>query len=665
MTLFDSLQREFCPPLDSSLLAALLADLESDAHGNALVPTPRQIDDLKATLRELSSQADSDESQQLSEFSDLRNLSLTEDTSSTPEFYHGNTATSSSLHSSDDSSESCSTQQHPFSSPLGFLQAALPHVSTETLSAALDHAHAGGGNGNADDMDMWDIIAGILTAESIREMEERGLDGLDEEELGGILPDDEIGWETVERKKNHGSSKPKAGKRKGLRGKTITLVDVRQQQHFRALPKRSNANINPASPPRGLAAPDPWTQLSSLATHLATLLPPHPPSFFQSYFHAPEHPTPYLALHACLKAICASLPPPQEQEEEEEEEEEERSYTETLLTLLDILLPEYESSFDDDAEAHARLIADAEVALRATRGRGDDALDLVKLLRELDFDADGQVAMGVYHHLAPDARPKHTQTQALPNGPPPVQPPPQLRPPKPRPPPAPSLSKPSPSPSPFQWQSVPPRRTSGNGAHHPLAAYIPAYNNRPTNGNGKTKTKTVRGAGNALGQGGKGDVGELGDVGIGERRRRIGESVRRRNELLRQATRMWQAGNRRTRGGEVAWYFAERAREFQELARKEALNAARVMVESKRLASKKQSEVDLHGTTVSEAIVIVKEILQAQCPSPSKPLKIITGRGSHSVNRVSVLKPAIKKALVEDGWVVGSWEGGLVVSGKR
>ena len=48
-----------------------------------------------------------------------------------------------------------------------------------------------------------------------------------------------------------------------------------------------------------------------------------------------------------------------------------------------------------------------------------------------------------------------------------------------------------------------------------------------------------------------------------------------------------------------------------------------------------------------------------------KPLKIITGKGAHSVNKVSILKPAIRRALIEDGWFVGSWDGGLVVRGKR
>ncbi|KAG5643894.1 hypothetical protein DXG03_009524, partial [Asterophora parasitica] len=553
-TLFDSLQREFCPPLDSSLLAALLAELESDEQGNVLEPTTRQIDDLRATLRELSSQADES---QLCEFSDFQLTSPTDDTSSTPEFYHGNTATSSSVNS--DTSDS---SQVSFSSPLGFLQAALPHIPTQTLSLALE-------NVDTDETDMWDIVANILTAESIREMEERGLDGLDEEGLDRTIRQGHVEWKTAEVRKKV-SGKGRHGKQKPTRGKTITLGDVRQQQRVM---KRSNSD-----PTRPAAAPDPWTQLSSLSSHLATLLPPHSPSFFQSHFHTPSYATPYVALHACLSSISSSQP--------------ERSlddYTDILFNLLDILLPIYG---DLDSMQRSRLISDVEVSLQVTNGRGDDALDLANLLRDLDTDSTSYLEMGVYHVAAPRSpQVSSPPTPTLPTGPPPVQPPPQLRP-KPKPP-STSANKPSP----FQWQSIPQRRTPNNGPH-PLAPFIPAYS-RDVNGN------KVKGAGNAYGQGGKGDIGEL-----GEQRRRAGESMRKRNELLKQATRMWQKGNSRTHGGEVAFYFAERAREFQEMARTEALNAARKMVESKRLASNDPYSVDLHGTTASEAVVIVKEILQ-------------------------------------------------------
>ena len=45
------------------------------------------------------------------------------------------------------------------------------------------------------------------------------------------------------------------------------------------------------------------------------------------------------------------------------------------------------------------------------------------------------------------------------------------------------------------------------------------------------------------------------------------------------------------------------------------------------------------------------------------PMRIITGKGTHSAGRVSVLKPALRSALMEDGWFVTAWDAGLVVRG--
>ncbi|KAG6896668.1 hypothetical protein C0992_006802 [Termitomyces sp. T32_za158] len=596
-SLFEAFQGEFCPPLDSSLLVALLADLETDALGNTITPSPSQIQEFRTLLQELSSHADE---LQLNEISDH-----TDDISSIPGFSQGTTATSSS-----DSSES---SQQPFSSPLGFLQAALPHVPTATLRSALDGIAV-------EDVDMWDIIADILTADSIREMEERGIDGLDQEGSGGY--EGGIVWETVERRKRQA----KVEKRKINRGETISLVDVRQRQHT---PKCTNADKS-----RSAAAPDPWTQLSSISSHLANLLPPHSPSFFQSYFHSPEHATPYIALHACLKSICSSQPGASAGE-----------YKDILFTLLDIVLPEYDGV---DDEARTRILYDIEISLQATSGRGNDALDLVKLLKELDSDSTGYLEMGVYHSAPQNSKAPKIRRPNLPTNPPPIPPPPQLRP----------SAKPPPSPStkcnPFQWQTVPQRRPA-NKDPHPLAASIPAY---------ASKSRGVS-PGNAWGKSVKGDVGEL-----NEHRRRMEYSMRKRNELLQQATKMWQKGNSKTRGGEVAFYFAER------------VCSSQISFDDRWLkgnyegssASEDPYSVDLHGTTAYEAIIIVKEILQAVPTSQNKktdsvalvkPLKIITGRGTHSVNQVSVLKPTIKKALLEDNWSVGTWDGGLVVRGKR
>lgn len=51
--------------------------------------------------------------------------------------------------------------------------------------------------------------------------------------------------------------------------------------------------------------------------------------------------------------------------------------------------------------------------------------------------------------------------------------------------------------------------------------------------------------------------------------------------------------------------------------------------------------------------------------SEAKPLTIITGVGAHSVNKKSVLKPALRKVLDDDGWLVSEWTAGLVVRGRR
>jgi len=49
----------------------------------------------------------------------------------------------------------------------------------------------------------------------------------------------------------------------------------------------------------------------------------------------------------------------------------------------------------------------------------------------------------------------------------------------------------------------------------------------------------------------------------------------------------------------------------------------------------------------------------------ASPLHIITGHGSHSAGGVGVLKPAVHRALVNDGWDVRMWDGGLDVRGRK
>lgn len=59
--------------------------------------------------------------------------------------------------------------------------------------------------------------------------------------------------------------------------------------------------------------------------------------------------------------------------------------------------------------------------------------------------------------------------------------------------------------------------------------------------------------------------------------------------------------------GDVAFYYAEEARKAQRQMERESLDRARALVE--RARSKKTNEIDLHGTTVNEAIHIVEDVL--------------------------------------------------------
>ncbi|KAH0836477.1 hypothetical protein J3R83DRAFT_8086 [Lanmaoa asiatica] len=641
--LYDALQAKFCPLLDTSLLAALIADLDLSQSS----PPSGQLDALRTTLKELAIQATAQHEYELADEIDSAHLSplsfTTDESASSPDFCAETTECSTA-------SDSSAISHQSFSSPLGFLQAALPHIPPSRLRRALSEA----GTGHEADVDMEPVVELLLTNEFIRELEERGLDALDDSEQSPYTLDDDLLWKRVEAKKKYTPANGKAAKKKNARGKTIPLIDIRQKQHL------------PPPAPAAPLAPDPWTQLASLSERLATLLPSHSATFFQSHFHSPNHVSPARALRAALSSIAGT-------------QSKSPSYTATtapLFTMLDVLRdsPTYTSL---DTEQRSTLYTDAQLALRATRGRADDAIDIVWLLLELELDlASGTLAMGVYHVPKSPLSPSRSFRLDLPNRNVPA-----------------AAARESQSKCQYQWGdastpershhlSSPRRRRNGRPSKgpHPLALHIPAYDS--TNQSRRSAAGKARGSGNGMGKGGKGDVGELMRPDL---RRRMATTLRKRDELLREASKAWSRGNSKTRGGEVALYFAERvrrgwvllldglltplridqqARDFQELARREALNEARIMVESKRSAAADHNTVDLHGTSISEAIVIVKEILEHEVCSAMNPLRIITGRGTHSANGVGVLKPAVRNSLVRDGWNVGVWDGGLVVRGR-
>ncbi|KAJ6568271.1 hypothetical protein DFH09DRAFT_1363043 [Mycena vulgaris] len=641
--IFESLQREFCPPLDSSLLAALLADIDPDADA-------RQIDALRSTLIELAAHADAEAPPDLAfeyEHSD--------GTSSAPDFCTsatrtgtGTTTTSSLVHAVNPAA-------------LAFLQAALPHLPAGALVRALADAAA--------EPDMWELICALLSDDTARELRERDLDA-------GANIDADLALPAASTGKQKKKRKPRRA------GTTLALSDVRQQQHHPARPRgaaRTDAG----------GGGDAWTQLASLATHLAELLPPHPPALFLSFFHAPGA-TPYTALCAALASLASGSAPPPASASNAAEEAEEGAPDPLLFPLLDVLLPAY------PALPPHTLLADAELALAAARAAarragtrdaasradqasgGEAAFELVRLLRALDDDArEGRWAMGVYHAPLPSSPSSasafnapsltSTSTAKLPTGPAPTPPPPPLALP------LPATSSSSSAGRDAGWTRVPARRTHSAPTVHPLAAHIPAYRVdvngvRVRDAGGRALYSAYPGS-----YAYSGSTGEYSGAGDADAyRRRARESLRRRDELLREAARAWQGrggggkgGRGGGRGGEVALYFAGRARELQEVARREALGAARAMVWGRRANARERDTLDLHGVTAAEAVVLVNEVLDEGGWGGDKPLKIITGRGAHSAGQVSVLKPALRRALEGDGWVVGSWEGGVSVRGRR
>ena len=465
-------------------MAALFVEI---VNGEQL-PSSAQIDSLRSSLRELATRAEQDECQ-------LAAASLSDDTNSTPDLYLGDII----------SSESSDSSQLLSGSPLSILQAAFPHLSTEALVVTLDRAEH-----DASAIDMEIIVECLLTKEYFRELEERGLDDSD---LDNAMRDHEHPWKDVKSKESF--RKPKtgtiSGNRKNNKQTLITLGDVRQIQQ---------AHARRGSGTRTAPAVDPWTQVLSIADRLASLLPPHPANFFQSCFHSPEYNTPYEAVCAVLSSIRAS--------HSSEDED-----LPSLLDLLDILLPAYENL---DPHQRSRLIEDTQLALSVTQGRGEDALDLVTLLRDLDADfASGSLEIGIYHSRPRAPSPIKSSKVSVPKVVTPASRPTQ------------EPSPPSPTkhkPNPFQWQSVPERKPPRNNTNH-LAESIPAYGSSSRNVNGGR----IKGS--------KGDVDELGISHAQNLRRRMRESLRKRDELLKEASKAWKKGSAKTRGGETALYYAE------------------------------------------------------------------------------------------------------------
>ncbi|KAI9346665.1 hypothetical protein BD770DRAFT_328044 [Pilaira anomala] len=127
--------------------------------------------------------------------------------------------------------------------------------------------------------------------------------------------------------------------------------------------------------------------------------------------------------------------------------------------------------------------------------------------------------------------------------------------------------------------------------------------------------------------------------------------IMERNELFRKAAHAYrQAKNKGPGEGGVAFYYSDNARQLDSRAKDWNMRAAR--------ATNDDHLLDLHGLTVAEAQVLVREGVtqwwsRSQMQSSRRqfqPLKIITGIGKHSEGGAKLL-PATIKLLKKGGWL--------------
>ncbi|GAA5920071.1 hypothetical protein JCM6882_005922 [Rhodosporidiobolus microsporus] len=143
--------------------------------------------------------------------------------------------------------------------------------------------------------------------------------------------------------------------------------------------------------------------------------------------------------------------------------------------------------------------------------------------------------------------------------------------------------------------------------------------------------------------------------------------LERRNAAFREAAKAFQRGHGRgvgERGGATVW--AEKGRVYERERRRWEEEAARRTVGERR-AITGHNVIDLHGLTLSQALTAVDEACNTWWSSSREafsppPLRIITGVGRHSRNQRAVLAPAVTKHLDKAGWR-WKWDDGPLVAG--
>ncbi|KAG9057581.1 hypothetical protein FS842_005542 [Serendipita sp. 407] len=453
------------------------------------------------------------------------------------------------------------------SSALQFLRAAFPDLQLHLLQDAIEDASNEGGI-----VEMEKIVEELLSAELLTDQDEFILDS----PTVGSQPE----------------TRGKAAKRKKTKVQKIIIGDVRQR------PLSSSPNQVVASD-----RIDPWTQLSSLADYLSTLLPTSS-STLLSLFHSPDYPTTFAALSSYLD----SLPACKCSEEELDT---------ALISMNDILGA-------DDFNAQW-----AEKCLRSTDCRVSDALDLYVALQRLDESGP------ITHAKAPSIKSEGKSISSPFNASHPNTPSDPKR----------SFSTPlspttakrrSSKPNPEGWQVVD-RQSPRTPNAHPHADYIPAYRNLKVNRAieeswRERRIEALRKASHHWQRSQDGHGRQIAAYYADEANKYLKES----REAAVEAARALVVRNRDRNKG--LGYNTERSIDLHGMTREEAL----VIVRETLVAQTQQ----MRGTQWDA------------------PLRFITGKGNHSAGKQSILLPAIAKMLRSEGWKIREIEAGVAVYGK-
>ena len=283
----------------------------------------QQLEILKEQLAALAAQAIVD------------NCSLKDKAPSLPDDMHG--SGSSHMASSHSAETSTTTDPPSLESPLTFLRQAFPDISVESLQDALLKT------GQTELLNMERIVEGLLSQELLAAFQQQ------ENIKSPVAVEKE--WQVTTKKK------AMKGK-KAVKAKAVPLIDMRQRQH------QSSPGAS-ASPTTAQGNMDPWSHLVSLASYLSDLLPSHSASEFLSAFHSPQHATPYDALISFLNSVKPG-------------KREEVAVDNDLITLMRLCVGD-----DQDEDSFDAILG--RKCILATEGRIGDALDLFKLVQDMEF----------------------------------------------------------------------------------------------------------------------------------------------------------------------------------------------------------------------------------------------------------------------------------------